>query len=61
MPRFKVKICRLSFAFKTVEVEADDILEAQQRAFDAAKSYRYRRANTQYEIDSSYQVEENGE
>ena len=49
--KFKVEICRTSYGFNEVEVEAETPEEAEEIAFEEAGNYLYSESNAEYTTD----------
>lgn len=52
MPKFKVEICRIGYAFKTIEVNAPTGVEAASAAQSQAGNLEYNEKSATYEIES---------
>lgn len=50
MPKYKVEICRIGYAFKIVEVEAADRVEAASLARARAGDHTYQERDAKYEV-----------
>lgn len=52
MSKFKIEVCRIGYSFRNIEVKADSLEEAQQKALDEAGDYLYNEASSEYKISS---------
>lgn len=57
MPKFKVEMIRIGYAFTTVEIEADDILEAREKASENAGNYDYTEKDATHETGTATRIE----
>ena len=57
MKTFEVEVCRISYGFKTIVVEGNDIFDAQEKALELACDYEFSENSAEYEIANHYQVE----
>ena len=51
MKKFKVEICRISYAFNEVEVEAETPEKAKEIALEEAGTYLYSESHADYKTD----------
>jgi len=51
MKKFKVKVCRTSYSFNEIEVEAETPEEAEEIALEKAGNYLYSESNAEYITD----------
>lgn len=58
MPRFKVDITRIGYAYTTVEIEADDLFDAREKAQNTAGDYSYSEKSADYEIGTAMGIKE---
>lgn len=58
MPRFKVDITRTGYSYTTIEIEANDILAAREKAQDTAGNYSYSEKSADYEVGTATKIEE---
>lgn len=57
MKTFEVEVCRISYGFKTIIVESNDVFDAQEKALELASNYEFSEKSAEYEIANHYQVE----
>lgn len=50
MPKFKATVCRTSYSFREIEVEADNEEEAKEKILDEAGDYDYSEKDADYSI-----------
>ena len=50
MTTFEVEVCRISYGFKTIIVESNDIFDAQKKALELAPNYEFSEKSAEYEI-----------
>jgi hypothetical protein len=55
--KFKVTVCRVAYAFNTVDVEADSAEEAKNIAVDEAGNHTYSEKNVEYEAHDVVEVD----
>jgi len=58
MPKYKVNMCRISYAFHTIEIEANNVKEAREKAMDESGEYDYSEKTVEYEPQEIYRVDE---
>jgi hypothetical protein len=51
MATFKIEVVRISYGFKTIEVQADNLEDAQNKALDDAGNYEFTESSAEYELD----------
>ena len=51
MKKFKVKVCRTSYSFNEIEVEAETPEEAEEIALEKAGNYLYSESHADYKTD----------
>lgn len=49
--KFKVEVCRTSYSFNEIEVEAETPEEAKELALEVAGNYLYSEGNAEYTTD----------
>lgn len=49
---YQVEVCRISYGFRTIEVEADSPEEAQKKARDEAGDYVFSEKSSEYTTGS---------
>jgi len=49
--KFKVEVCRISYGFNEVEVEAETPEQAKEVALEVAGNYLYSESNAEYTTD----------
>ena len=49
--KFKVEVCRTSYSFNEIEVEAETSEEAKELALEVAGNYLYSESNAEYTTD----------
>jgi hypothetical protein len=52
MPKFKATVCRTSYSFNEIEVEAQNKEEAKQKILDEAGDYEYSEKSAEYTLVS---------
>lgn len=52
MPKFEVEVRRTAWGFRTIEVEAKNKLDAEQKALDIAGDFEYSEKSSEYETMS---------
>lgn len=52
MPKFKATVCRTSYSFHEIEVEAQNEEEAKQKILDVAGDYEYSEKSAEYTLNS---------
>lgn len=52
MKTFDVHVCRIGYAHRTFQIEADNEKEAKEKALDEAGNYEYSENSSDYEIES---------
>jgi len=58
MPKFKVTVCRISYAFNDVIIEADTIKEAKEIALDESGHHEYSEKHANYETQDWIEVKD---
>jgi len=56
MPKFKVRVIKISYAQNTVEIEADDMFEARVKAYESAGNYDYTEYDANHEVDTVTEI-----
>jgi hypothetical protein len=54
LKKYKVKVCRISYAHRDLEVEATNIREARQKALDEAGNYEFSEHDADYKVEGIY-------
>ena len=49
---YKVEVCRTSYGFATIEVEAEDEYDAEDLALEKAGNYDYSEKDAEYSVES---------
>lgn len=49
--KFFITVCRTSYAFHTIEVEAEDLNEAENKALEEAGDHEYLEKSAEYSVD----------
>ena len=58
MPKYKVEICRVSYSFTTVEIEAETRLDAFVQAEDNGGNYSdYKEKSADYSVEGITEIE----
>ena len=57
MPKFKITVCRISYAFNDVVIEADTIEEAKNIAIDESGDHEYSEKHADYETQDWIELE----
>lgn len=57
MPKFKGTVCRTSYAFRDIEVEANTEEEAREKMLDEAGDYEYSEKSSEYTLDGSIYIQ----
>lgn len=57
MKKFKIEICRTSYAFDRFEVEAENEKEAKDKAMKMAYDKCFKEVNAEYSIESVESIE----
>lgn len=50
MAKFQIPVCRISYGYKTIEVEADTLEQAQELALDEAPNLEFSEKSADYEL-----------
>lgn len=58
MPKFKATVCRTSYSFREIEVQAKDEAEAKEKILDEAGDYDYSEKDADYSIESTIEESE---
>jgi len=56
MKTFKIEVCRSSYGYRTIFVEAESNLKAQLKALEDAGDYEYSESSSEYTIDNIEEV-----
>jgi hypothetical protein len=56
MPKFKVDITRIGYGHATIEIEADDLFDAREKAHEAAGNYSYSEKSADYEVGTATEI-----
>jgi len=57
MPKYKGTVCRTSYSFRTIEVEADNDEQAKEKILDEAGNHEYSEKDAEYSLDGGVQRE----
>jgi len=57
MPKFKGTVCRISYGFHEIEVEADNEEQAIEKMIDEAGNYEFSEKSSDYSLDGGVQRE----
>ena len=57
MKKFKVEVCRTSYSFNKIEVEAETPEEAKEIALEKAGNYLYSESNVEYTTEVVFDME----
>ncbi len=58
MPKYYVEVTRTSYSSRTLEIEARDDAEAEQKALDTAGNYEFSEGNAEYDVEVVELVED---
>jgi hypothetical protein len=50
MAKFQIPVCRISYGFKTIEVEADTLEQAQEQALEDACNLEFSEKEADYQL-----------
>ena len=50
MAKFQIPICRISYGFNTIEVEADTLEQAQELALEEAPNVEFSEKDAEYDL-----------
>lgn len=50
MAKFQIPVCRISYGFNTIEVEADTLEQAQELALEEAPNLEFSEKDADYEL-----------
>jgi|APGre2960657423_1045063.scaffolds.fasta_scaffold529527_2 hypothetical protein len=56
--KYQIQICRVSYAFNTVEIEASSQDEAEATVLDLCGDYNFSEKDAEYTIESIIELEE---
>jgi hypothetical protein len=56
MRTFKIELCKSSYGYRTIFVEAESNLKAQLKALDDAGDYEFSESSSEYTIDDIQEV-----
>ena len=59
MPKFKATVCRTSYGFCDIEVEAENETEAKEKILDEAGNHLYSEKESNYTLDGGVIPSEN--
>lgn len=59
MPKYKGTVCRTSYGFLTIEVEAKNKREAREKILEEAGDYEFSEKSSDYSLDGGVQREPN--
>lgn len=51
MPKYNITVCRTGYGFNTIEVEANNQKEAEEKALDEAGNHEYSEKSSEYTLD----------
>ena len=54
--KFKVNVIRTSYAFRTLEIEADNAEDAKEKAIDDADYHEFSEKSADYSVDDAWQI-----
>lgn len=57
MPKFQIPIIRSGFGCKTIEVEAENQKEAEEKALDEAGDYEFSEHTSEYDVDRGVKID----
>jgi len=58
LKKYIVSVCRIGYSFRDIEVEAEDMIEAERIALDEAGGYEFSEKDANYESNGVTLVEE---
>lgn len=53
---YKVDVCRIGYAFRTLEIEADSKEEAMDTAFDTAGNFEFSEKDFEYDVKDVHEI-----
>ena len=56
--KYQIKICRVSYAFNTIEIEANSQDEAEATVLDLCGDYNFSEKDAEYTIESIIELKE---
>jgi hypothetical protein len=57
MPKFQIPIIRSGFACRTIEVEAENQQEAEEKALDEAGDHEFSEHTSEYDVDRGVKID----
>lgn len=55
MPKYKGTVCRISYSFREIKVEADNDEQAKEKMLDEAGNYEFSEKSSDYSLDGGVQ------
>jgi energy-converting hydrogenase A subunit M len=56
MKKFKVNVCRISYAYMELEIEGEDIYDVTMKAKNEAGNYEFHESSAEYEVEGVNEI-----
>lgn len=51
MPKYEIEVCRIGYAVRTIEIEAENASDAAAKALESAGNYDFNEHTSEYDIN----------